>query len=157
MPATGLRRSQTIARLLDLFQVTPGAEDCQVSYAPPHTTWQSDANKYIEIARVTGRIENERFGRTNPTWDDHADVEIWTQGFGEDSQTAAERSEEAMTLVIQAVSSNRQLALNDNRLDGVQTSHFTELDGPMFLGTDEGVIVSYRTLLHVQSLVRTET
>lgn len=157
MPATGLKRSMVIRRVLDLIEITPGFEDCQVSYAPPHITWQYEATKYIEVTRVTGEIQNPRFGIPNPTFDDHANVEVWTQGFGEDSEIAAERAEEAMTLVLTSISPNRQLALNDSRLEGVQTSWFTELDGPMFLGTDEGVIVSYRTLLHVHSLVRIET
>lgn len=143
-----------IRRVLDLLTVHPDAAGFELEYAPPHTTWQS-APAYIQVSRVTGNIENPRFGRPNPTWDDHANIEIWAQGFGTDSEEAAERAEEAMSAVLAVVSENRLLALHDSRLDGVQTSNFTELDGPMFLGTDQGVISSYRAILHVHTLVRT--
>lgn len=155
MPATGLKRTKILARVLDLITIDPAFGDAQIDAGPPHTTWQ-DSDLYILLARVTGSIDNARFGRPNPTWDDHADVEIWVQGFADTSLGAAQIAEDGMTMVIRSISANRQLSLNDERLDGVTTSMFTELDGPMFLGTEQGVIVSFRTLLHVQTLVRTE-
>jgi hypothetical protein len=141
-------------RVADLIQLDPEFESIQVEVGPPFTTWQ-DSDRYILIARCTGNIDNARFGRPNPTWDDHANIEIWAQGFASDSMESADLAETAMSMAIAAVSSNRQLALNDTRLEGVQTSWFTELDGPMFLADTLGVIVSYRAILHVQTLVRT--
>lgn len=155
MPASRLIRTQVMQRVGDLLALDPGVSEFQIDVGPPHAEW-TDTPGYILLARCTGNVDNARFGRPNPTWDDHCDVEIWTQGFASTSFEASEVAERAMTTVLKAISPNRQLALDDPRLDGVQTSHFTELDGPMFLGTDQGVIVSFRTLLHVQTLVRTE-
>lgn len=154
MPATGLRRTALMRRVLDLLALDPEYEDIEVDAGPPHTTWQS-ASRYVQLSRVTGNVDNARFGRPNPTWDDMADLEIWVQGFASTSMEASEIAEDTITMVIRTISANRQLALADDRLDGVQTSKFTELDGPMFLGTDQGVIVSFRTLLNVHTLVRT--
>lgn len=155
MPATSLKRTAIMARLQDLISIQPEFGDTQLDVGPPHTTWQ-DSDLYLLIARATGNVDNARFGRPNPTWDDHCDVEIWAQGFASTSLEASQIAEDGISMVIRAIAPNRQLAFNDERLDGVTTSMFTELDGPMFLGTEQGVIVSFRTLLHVQTLVRTE-
>lgn len=154
MPATGLRRTAIMNRVLELIELDPEFADVEIDSGPPHTVWQ-EASRYIQLARVTGEIDNLRFGRPNPTWDDNANVEIWVQGFASSSMDASQIAEDTTTMVIRSISSNRQLSLNDDRLDGVSTSRFTELDGPMFLGTDQGVIASFRMILLVQTLVRT--
>lgn len=146
-----------MSRLLELFALDPEYEDIETAVGPPYDVWQ-EASRHVLVSRVTGNVDNARFGRPNPTWDDNANVEIWVQGFSsEGSVEAATIAEDTATLVIRSISGNRQLALNDERLDGVTSSWFTELDGPMFLGVGQGVIVSFRLVLFVKTLVRTES
>lgn len=163
MPSDGLVRAQVVRRLLEVIRLDDGySDDIQLDVGTPRVAW-AEASRYVVVTRVTGTGSSPVFQAQ--TMQDMAVVEMWAQGFasGETDDPAgvaleaADLAEQAANLVIRSVQRNRRLSLGDDRLIGVQTSEFDELDGPLFLAVDHGVIASYRMTLNVTTRVRTET
>lgn len=153
MPSVGLVRTAILRRLVAVLELDLQFEDIQVAIGEPSVAWEG-TSRFVALTRVTGSADHPLLMR--PVVEDHPVVEIWVQGFASDQLDAADIAEETASMVVRSIHRNRQLALDDDRLAGVQTCQLDELDGPLFLRTDQGAIVSFRMTLNVITRVKTE-